>query len=127
AQYMVGGDYTGLGKGGLIPGDPSLGIAVPEEQFRTNYDFLTPSTYTANYVNIVTPIGAMLTLDGLLLTAAPTPIGETGFGWIRQQLVRAGPHHITGNQKFGIMVSGVAPYTSYLFAGGLNLDLISLQ
>ena len=34
---------------------------------------------------------------------------------------------MTGDQKFTISVSGVAAFTSYLYAGGLNLDAVPLM
>jgi hypothetical protein len=40
--------------------------------------------------------------------------------------VMSGPHHIqTEGNPFGIKVYGVAPYTSYMYPGGLDLTQIS--
>ena len=57
--------------------------------------------------------------------AASTPVGS-GLAFYFMQ-VTPGRHHIetTGSQPLGIKLYGVAPYTSYMYPGGLNLDPIS--
>ena len=100
---------------------PSMGLGIPVEQYRDNYDFLTPTTYTKSYVGMIAPAGAHLTLDGSLVNGKFTAIGTTGYGYLRQ-VIDPGAHHLTGDAKFGIFVSGVASYTSYIYAGGLNLN-----
>ena len=56
-------------KRGLPGGDPSLVIYPPTEQFRQNYVFLTPDKYAFDFVVIVAPPVANVTLDGLLPSA----------------------------------------------------------
>lgn len=123
-QYMVGASY--LDPFGSVNGDPSLGLGVPVEQHRKDYDFYSPSTYTKNYLTAIAPMGAKLVLDGNPVMDAFTPIGGSGYGYQYIELI-AGGHHMTGDQKFGITVSGIARFTSYLYVGGQNLDEVPLQ
>lgn len=122
AQYM-----SGQSAGGGA-GDPDMALAVPVEQFRTTYMFHAPTNYTSNHIDITAPMGTTITLDNAPIPAL-TPIGNSGFGLARATL-GAGPggdgsHSITGDQKFGITVYGYGQYTSYWYAGGLDLtDII---
>jgi hypothetical protein len=123
-QYMVGENYFPMTS--VTVGDPSLGQGVSVEQFRNNYDFLTPSTYTKSYVNVVAPMAATVTLDAMTNLTNWTAIGGSGFGYKRVQ-IQPGAHHITSDQKFGITVSGIASYTSYLYVGGQDVNDIPVQ
>jgi hypothetical protein len=51
-------------------GDPDFLTAVPVEQFRTDYVFLTPDKYAFNAVTIIVPVGTDVTLDGHVLAQA---------------------------------------------------------
>lgn len=133
AQFMVGEDFAGVDPENTCEqpppniGDPALGMCPPSEQYRSSYDFLTPETFTKNFVNVIAPEGAAITLDGAQLPAL-TAIPGTGFGWVRVE-VADGAHHMESEAldttepppRFGIVVSGIASYTSYLFPGGLDL------
>lgn len=121
AQYMEGQEAGGG------TGDPAMALAVPVEQFRTQYLFHAPINYESNYVDVTAPIGATVTLDGAPLMF--TPIGTTGFGLARVNGLSAGAagdgnHMIQGNQAFGITVYGYGQYTSYWYPGGLDLNTI---
>ena len=86
AQYMEGQDADSAGTG-----DPAMALAVPVEQFRTDYLFQAPLSYDSNYVDVVAPIGAQVTLDG----AAPltfTAIGSSGYGLSRVLSLGGGPN-----------------------------------
>lgn len=122
AQYM-----SGQSAGGGA-GDPDMALAVPVEQFRTTYAFHAPTNYTSNHIDITAPMGTTLTLDNVPITGL-VPIGSSGFGLKRVTLDNGpagdGSHSITGDQKFGITVYGYGQYTSYWYAGGLDLtDII---
>ncbi|HWU87502.1 MAG TPA: IgGFc-binding protein, partial [Kofleriaceae bacterium] len=123
AQYMSGQDAGGGA------GDPDMALAVPVEQFRASYMFHAPTNYSSNYVDITAPMGTTILLDGAPYTGF-TSIGTSGFGLKRVFPLGAGPagdgsHTITGDQKFGITVYGYGQYTSYWYAGGLDLtDII---
>nr|HEX4318645.1 IgGFc-binding protein [Kofleriaceae bacterium] len=123
AQYMEGQDADGAGTG-----DPAMALAVPVEQFRTNYLFQAPLSYDSNYVDIVAPMGATVSLDGAAAQTF-TAIGTSGFGLSRVLTLGPGPnadgsHSITGDMPFGITVYGYGQYTSYWYPGGLNLTSV---
>lgn len=105
---------------GASEGDPALGSGIPLNQWRRDYDFLTPDTYTTNFLNVVAEDGAVVLLDGAPL-AGWQSIGATGFSAARVS-VTPGSHHIESEEmaRFGITTYGYALYTSYLYPGGLN-------
>lgn len=123
AQFLVGQNYTGI-ESATDLGDPSLSLAIPTAQFRSDYSFLAPSTYTESFVNVTAPMGASVMLDGRAVTGF-TPVGATGFGVARVS-VRGGAHTMTGDQPFGIVVYGFGNYTSYMYPGGLDLEAIDI-
>lgn len=101
-------------------GDPALGSGIPINQWRSEYDFLAPDSYTWNHVNIVAPTGARLFLDGLEVEEWET-IGTSGYSAARL-LIEAGAHRIESvdDVEFSITSYGYASFTSYLHPGGLN-------
>jgi hypothetical protein len=103
-------------------GDPAMGSGIPVFQSRSVYTFLTPDTYTYNFVNIIAPEGEDILLDGTAVTAWNT-IGATGYRVARVPL-SPGSHLAEGDGAvgFGITSYGYAPYTSYLFPGGMNIE-----
>lgn len=119
AQYMVGENYVDLS---LSVGDPSLGLAVPVEQYRKSYDFYSPDTYQKSSLSLIGKLGSSITLDQQVMNvAANQQIGKTDYGYVWIDLM-PGAHHISSDKPFGIAVSGVGAYTSYLYPGGLNLN-----
>ncbi|MFO0563420.1 MAG: IgGFc-binding protein [Polyangiales bacterium] len=108
-------------------GDPAMVLEPPVDQFRASYRFLVPSTYTANFVNVVVPMGADLDLDGSPLVGAIDT--DVGAGFVARTVnITPGAHSIRavdGRTRFGIKVWGVAPYTSYAYPGGLDLAPIA--
>ncbi len=122
ASVMIGaGDQTGGRQG-----DPSQSFSVTVEQFRLKYVFLGPDDYDSNWVDIVQPMDAVLTLDGAPLTQTPQEIAN-GYGVNRVKLGpgNGGAHVLTGTKPFGIQVLGYGAYTSYHYPGGLNLGRIA--
>ncbi len=122
AQYMEGQDADGAGTG-----DPAMALAVPVEQFRTDYLFDAPTSYESNYVDVIGLMGDTVMLDGAPL--AFTAIGTTGYGLARVLSLSNGPngdgsHSISGSMPFGITVYGYGQYTSYWYPGGLDLTSI---
>jgi hypothetical protein len=119
--FMHGVESLGLALVVDGPGDPAMGTAIPQAPVRNNYAFLTPETYTSNYVNVVRGAGAEILLDGIAVTGF-TPI-DTGSFEVARVPVNAGPHsiHSPGGQKFSITAYGYAAYTSYYYPGGMNL------
>ncbi|MEE2829363.1 MAG: IgGFc-binding protein [Myxococcota bacterium] len=103
-------------------GDPAMGSGIPWNQVRNTYDFLTPASYTTNYVNIVIPAGTSIELDGSPVTGF-SAIATTGYEAARVPLA-AGAHHVesTNGLGFGITSYGYADYTSYLYPGGMDFS-----
>ena len=126
-QFLVGQNFTSGGQannGGA--GDPSMSTAIPTAQYRADYEFLVPATYTSSYVNVAAPVGATVTLDGTPLDASEfTPIASSGWQVARHPLA-GGAHRATSTVGFGIVVYGYASYTSYMYPGGLNFGTITI-
>ena len=120
ARFFVGQDYSGRGtSGGAASGDPSMGLLVPDAQWRDEYVFLAPDTYTSTFVDIIAPEIARVELDAQVVGGFRAAAG-TGLSIARVAL-RPGVHRITSNFNVGVQVYGYAPYTSYLVPGGLDL------
>jgi hypothetical protein len=125
AQFMEGSTVAGN------TGDPSMALAVPIEQFRTQYLFHAPINYETNYVDITAPVGANVILDGTPVTNW-TAIGGSGWQLARVTPLNNGPlndgnHSISGDMGFGISVYGYGMDTSYWYPGGLDLHQIVVQ
>ena len=101
------------------------GPLVPVEQYRNDYIFYVPQTYTYNYIHVTAPLDAKLVLDGTPVTEALRPIGTTGFGRAIAPLKMPGNHRITADKPFGLIGYGYSYATSYSYAGGLNLERIN--
>lgn len=103
-------------------GDPSMILAVASEQFRTEYSILVPETYSEDWVTVIRPIGAEITLDGTPLTDTFTPFGSNEFEYAHVA-VEAGPHEFVApnEDRFGIAAYGYNNAVSYGYPGGLNL------
>jgi hypothetical protein len=123
AQYMLSADQVDPGNSGTAQsqGDPAFSLGIPSAQYRTEYTFLAPESYTQNFVNIVGPTGSVVTLDGQEITLDGPQIGSTGFTVLRKKIA-GGSHAATSKQPFGIVVYGYGRYTSYMYPGGLNLN-----
>ncbi|MDI7268464.1 MAG: IgGFc-binding protein [Myxococcota bacterium] len=126
-QYLIG-------QGSTLDsiGDPAMALSVPVDQYRTAYNFLAPEDYRddpgrglrgENWVNIIAPAGASVSLDGTPVTAF-TPIGSSGFGVARAK-INGGSHAVSSSVEFGITCYGYGNYTSYMYPGGLDVDAIN--
>jgi hypothetical protein len=109
-------------------GDPGLTVLVPQEQYRSDYTFILPSSYNAsnngqNYLLIVRPPGLALTLDGSAVSGTFLPIGGREIGVIS---LDGGAHAISGNGAFGLIAYGLGSFTSYATPAGLNLTPITV-
>ena len=103
-------------------GDPAFMLTVPNEQFRTDYIVLTPDEYRQDYLTIVAPVGATITIDGSPAPAPDTAVG--GYNIIRA-LVADGVHRVQGSQEFGLYAYGYDCDVSYAYPGGLNLESLA--
>jgi hypothetical protein len=121
AQYMEGQDAGGN------TGDPALALAVPTDQYRTEYLFHAPLNYEVAYVNITAPVGTIVMIEGTPVTVT-TPIGSSNLGVVRHQLAVSanGNYSATSATPFGISVYGYGQYTSYWYPGGLDLTEIPI-
>ncbi|RMG94561.1 MAG: hypothetical protein D6705_16000 [Deltaproteobacteria bacterium] len=120
-QYMVS-QNAGYGLS-----DPAMLIAVPSEQYRQDYLFHAATNWVVNFVDIIAPDGASVTVDGAPVPAmAWKAIGATGWSWAHVQLSNAGTgnHTVAADQGVGISVYGVQDYGSYWYPGGLDLSII---
>lgn len=131
--FLLVGFLVGQGSNFDSIGDPAMALSVPVDQFRTSYNFLAPEDYRndpatgatgRNYVNVIAPGGAVVTLDG-------SPVGGwvdipgSGFGVSRVE-INGGSHAITSASEFGITCYGYGNYTSYMYPGGLDVDRINI-
>lgn len=124
SQYMSAQDAGG----GM--GDPAMALAVPVEQFRKQYLFHAPTNYTSTYVDVVVKENVTVMLDN-----APIPAGRAvgTEGWtVTRVMLGAGPagdgnHSMSSAEPFGITVYGYGQYTSYWYAGGLDLNDIPID
>ncbi len=109
-------------------GDPSMLLYPPVEQYRDEYIFLVPDTFSANYVVASAPVGATIELDGAAITCPREPAGTIN-GVEHETItcpVDGGTHRIQGAETFGITVYGYHGVGSYAYAGGSNLERINL-
>ena len=106
---------------GQHAGDPAIFLVPPLRQFRLDYQFLAPTTYYQDFVTVIVPPDANLTLDGEIVdlrTGTPVPGQNLVF---RHLLIDDGPHELRSSREFGIQVFAWDDYVSYAFTGGLNL------
>jgi hypothetical protein len=124
-QYLVGAafyDRDGGHAGGGALGDPSMGIVAPVAQYRRDYVFVIPSTYVESFAAIVVKDGDDALLDGQPIEGL-TPLEGTGFLVARVPML-GGSHTLVSTHGAGLTIYGLAPYTSYLLPGGLDVELL---
>lgn len=106
-------------------GDANITPLVPIEQYRSDYIFYVPQTYSYDFINVTAAVDAKLTLDGQAVSAMFRPIGDGTLGRAIVRIDKPGNHRITATKPFGLLGYGYAYATSYSYAGGLNLDKIN--
>lgn len=115
-------------------GDPSMILFPPYEQYRDRYTFLTPTTFSANYVVISMPIGTNVLLDGgdiegdeFMRLCTYEMAGDID-GTIYQAVtcpVEPGSHLVESDLPVGITIYGYYSVGSYGYAGGSDLERIN--
>ncbi|MBI3072187.1 MAG: IgGFc-binding protein [Deltaproteobacteria bacterium] len=128
-QFLTAQDAPGTGRledGDNWIGDPTMITAVPVEQFRKNYIFLAPDSYKFDFVNVVAPVGAVITLDGQPLSVALVPFGTGRYAAARIPIAD-GTHRIDSDKPVGVIVYGWDRYVSYGYPGGLSLEDLTGQ
>jgi hypothetical protein len=121
-QYIEGQECTNRGAGD--GGDPAMILMVPQEQYLSEYIFLTPNTYALDYVVVVRQTGATITLDGAAIPSSAF-INVTSNYQVARRSLTDGVHNIYGTSPFGIIGVGYSPYVSYGYMGGLALRVIN--
>ncbi|MEQ9321832.1 MAG: IgGFc-binding protein, partial [Polyangiaceae bacterium] len=124
-SFEQGGSVVDPGAIGEEKGDPAFSLPVAVEQYRDKYVFLAPIDYDVNYVDVVRPATAQISLDGQPLAGQQTPLGELVIERVTLSGATGGVHVLEGDQPFGIQVTGYGSYTSYYYPGGLNLGTIA--
>jgi hypothetical protein len=117
-QNLLVGDAVGNG-------DPSMAIAVPTEQYRSDYTVLIPMAYMENYLSISAAATGSVTVDNANVTLAAFPGGGTHRA--ARVPVTAGQHTVKCSDGCGVLVYGYSDAVSYMFAGGLDLKTIVIQ
>ncbi len=109
-------------------GDPSECPAVPLQQYRSTYTFLAPKTYSENWIDVISPQGNTITLDGVDVPATSyTQVGGQPFSAAHVQLDNTNEgHEIHGLFPFGLLVYGYGSRTSYMYPGGLDLHIVAI-
>ncbi len=123
AQYMQG--QTSVPSGA---GDPSMSLAVPIAQYRSEYTFTASPTYDASFINVMAPIGTQVMLDDAPLGGDKSDVGQSDLQVIRARLPAngSGVYRIKADNPFGLLVYGYGRYTSYMYPGGLDLKRITI-
>ncbi|MCZ7686773.1 MAG: IgGFc-binding protein [Sandaracinaceae bacterium] len=115
-------------------GDPSMLLFPPYQQYRETYVFLTPSTFSADYVVVSAPVGTQVLLDGrdingdefdpLCNYEMAGDIDGTTYQAITCP-VSDGAHTVDATMPVGIMVYGYYSVGSYGYVGGSDLERIN--
>jgi len=132
AGYMLGCSATGVGG---CPGDPYMVLMVPNEQFQDDYVFLVDSSYDNDFAKLVRSAGASVDVGCLGVVAEDrwTAIGGSTWEWATidmnpgEAMCMSGTNEATGDEPFGIIVSGQSSAASYAYPGGLALQAINPQ
>ncbi len=125
--YMYGCKATKLAD---CPGDPSMVLSVPVEQWLTDYVFLVDYSYTNDNVKLVRSKGQKVSLGcfgEVTDWTEITPQYESAVVNINPgaRNCEPGTNTATGDAPFSIMVVGEAASTSYAYPGGLALKPIN--
>ncbi len=109
-------------------GDPSLTIFPPVDQYRKDYVFLIPPSWSKNYFVIAAPTGGTFKIDGNALPSSCVKSSAGTLGGQAYETYRCplgeGAHNVSGDTGFGLMVYGYGNVGSYAFAGGANVKKI---
>jgi len=120
---ISGQDSTGVAVNafGQHAGDPAIFLVPPLLQYRLDYQFMAPTTYFSDFVTVIVPPDASLTLDGEVVDLR-TGVAVPGQNLVYRHLpIEDGPHELRSSREFGIQVFAFDDYVSYAFTGGLNL------
>ena len=115
-------------------GDPSMTLFPPYQQYREDYVFLTPSTFSTNFMVLAAPLGTRVLLDGRDVNGSEfdplctyAPAGEIE-GVTYQAVtcpVDPGVHRVVGDMPVGLTIYGYYNLGSYAYSAGSNLERIN--
>jgi len=121
-QFLMSQGQTQPVGGDPGTGDPSMMIVPPSGQYRDQYVFRTAEGYGTNWITVIRPAGAAISLDGTPLSDWEfEPLGDGTWQFAYRE-VSTGSHRLTGDQPFGLMVYGYGTVTAYGYPGGMNLE-----
>ncbi len=102
-------------------------MVVPVAQYRPTYVFPAPANYQASFAVVTAPLGTLLALDGVPVSASPTPVAGTTYGVVRLALqsTSSAAHQLIASAPVSVQVMGYGSYTSYQYPAGLDLGLIA--
>jgi hypothetical protein len=115
-------------------GDPSMILFPPYEQYRSDYIFYAPDTFSANYIVLAMPVGTRVEIDGLdvngdefMAICAYEEVGNIeGILYMAATCpVTGGVHRAVSDLPVGLMVYGYYGVGSYGYAAGSNLERIN--
>ncbi len=127
AQFMESGTNFGTTD---TSGDPSMSMAVPTSQFQESYGFIAPATWVQDWVNVIAPTGASVTVTDYptdQTVSSGTAIGASGYYLAYVQVCDnslkgcTGYHTASSSSPFGIQIYTYASSTSLMYPGSLNL------
>jgi hypothetical protein len=102
-------------------GDPAFILAVPVEQYRSDYTFLAPNGFEFDYVTITAPFDAVVELDGVEVAADVwQTFGDETYK-VARVLIADGVHSVVSDLPIGLTSYGYDSYVSYGYAAGLDI------
>jgi hypothetical protein len=105
-------------------GDPAFILAVPVEQYRSDYTFLAPNSFEFDWITVTAPVGATVVLDGEPIPDDAFSSFATGAYRAARLRIEDGVHRVTADQPVGVMVHGYDRFVSYGYAAGLDIKQI---
>jgi hypothetical protein len=105
-------------------GGPSQVAVVATSQFETSYAFAAGPNYLNNFVTIVAPTGAAVTLDGHPIDSSNfMAVGASGMSVAHSPLNAQNDklHVVSADKPVGVVVNGYTSYASYAYPAGLDL------
>jgi len=120
------GRYNTEGLGMFFTTDPSLTLMLPPDRFATGAVFALPTGNPrgeVNWVDLVAPPGASITVDGTPLAPSElAPIGTTGWNKAQIQLGDATlTHSVISDVPIGIYVGAYSGSGAMTFPGAIGL------
>ncbi len=124
-QYLVG-QFASMPEADR--GDPAMVVLPPGEQYRSDYTFVTPTSYNAStqgqsFLLVIRPPGLDITIDGGSLSGSFSAVAGREVAIVP---VEGGTHQMSASDEFGVIVFGMGQFTSYAYPAGLNLEEILL-